>query len=48
MAVVLVFGSIILALILRKYQNKPAVEDTAKTVVKLQTVENANKVNNKA
>ena len=47
-AVVLVFGSIILALILRKYQNKPAVEDTAKTVVKLQTVENDNKVNNKA
>ena len=47
-AVVLVFGSIILALILRKYQNKPAAEDTAKTVVKLQTVENANKVNNKA
>ena len=46
-AVVLVFGSIILALVLRKYQNKSAVEDNAKTVVKLQVNENTNKVNNK-
>ena len=46
-AVVLVFGSIILALVLRKYQNKSTAEDNANTVVKLQVNENANKVNNK-
>ena len=44
--VVLVAGSIILALILRKYQNKTEIEDNAKTVVKLKVDENVNKINN--
>ena len=44
--VVLVVGSIILALILRKYQNKTAEEDNAKTVVKLKVDENLNKIKN--
>ncbi len=46
MGVVLVLGSIILALRLRRYQNKNAEEDNAKTIAKLNVNENINKVNN--